>query len=93
MAMILAFLAYTEVQLPFANVLLDLGGRSYGIYLVHGIVMEYVSRGLYHLAPWVLARQSLLQPALIVLGLGIPLALMALVSRSRWRGMYGFVFG
>ena len=38
--------------------------------------MEYFSRGLYHLAPWILGRQILFQPMLIVLGLAVPLVLM-----------------
>jgi probable poly-beta-1,6-N-acetyl-D-glucosamine export protein len=90
---ILAFLAFTEVSVPFPAVLVELGSRSFGIYLVHGVVMEYFSRGLYHLAPWILGQQWLFQPLLIALGLSVPLILMGLVRRTPTRNLYGYVFG
>jgi peptidoglycan/LPS O-acetylase OafA/YrhL len=93
LTLILLFLAYTDVEVPFSSSLVELGARSYGIYLVHGLAMEYFSRGLYHFAPWVLGRQLLFQPMLIVLGLAAPLLLMAAVKRLPSRGAYTYLFG
>lgn len=91
--MILSFLAVANLRLPFPNTLVALGTQSFGIYLVHGIVMEYFSRGLYHFAPWILGQQWLFQPMLIALGLSVPLLLMWAVRRSPSRGLYSYVFG
>jgi hypothetical protein len=55
--------------------------------------MEFVSRGLYHLAPAVLGFQILLQPLLVLFGLGVPLALMYVVKHSRARVFYAYQFG
>jgi peptidoglycan/LPS O-acetylase OafA/YrhL len=71
----------------------ELGARSYGIYLLHPPVMEAVSRGLYHFAPWVLASQALLLPLLVGLGLGLPMLAMTIVRRSPARRLYQLQFG
>jgi peptidoglycan/LPS O-acetylase OafA/YrhL len=92
-SVLLAFLAFSDVRLPSAKVLLDLGAKSFGIYLVHGLAMEYAARGLYHLAPWILARQFLFQPIVIAVGIAVPLLLMEAVRRSALRAAYTSVFG
>lgn len=92
-AVILAFLGFSDVRVPFSGTLAGLGAKSFGIYLVHGIVMEYGSRAVYHLAPWLLAWQGLFLPLLVALGLGVPLLLMSLLSRSRARALHPYVFG
>jgi surface polysaccharide O-acyltransferase-like enzyme len=91
--LILCIVGYSDVRLRVSNTLATLGGKSYGIYLVHGLVMEYLSRGLYHLAPWVLGQQILFQPMLIVLGLSVPLIMMSVFRRSPSRAFYAQVFG
>jgi peptidoglycan/LPS O-acetylase OafA/YrhL len=90
--MILSFIAFADVRVPLSEALQTLGAQSYGIYLVHGLAMEFLARGLYHVAPLVLGRQLLLQPLLIGLGLATPLALMAVARRSS-RGFYSYLFG
>ena len=92
-AAILAFLAFIDIRLPGRGALISLGGRSFGIYLVHGLAMGYAARGVYHLAPEVLGSQLLLQPLLIGLGLAVPLALMAVVNRSPFRNVHAYLFG
>lgn len=91
--MILSFLVAQDLRLPKPDTLVWLGSQSFGIYLVHGVVMEYFSRGLYHAAPWILGQQWLFQPLLIALGLSVPLTLMWVVRRSPSRGLYSYVFG
>jgi peptidoglycan/LPS O-acetylase OafA/YrhL len=92
-AVILSFLAFTDVRLPWSKILLDLGAKSFGIYLVHGIAMEYTARGLYHMAPWILDRQIVFQPIVISVGLAVPLLVMEAVRRSTLRGLYTYIFG
>ena len=79
--------------MPLSPTLVDLGTTSFGIYLVHGIAMEYAARGTYHLAPWLLARTPLFLALVIGVGLAAPLALMALVKRSPARSAYPYIFG
>jgi surface polysaccharide O-acyltransferase-like enzyme len=92
-AVIFTFLAFAEVRFPFQRTLMDLGAKSFGIYLVHGIFMEYVARAIYHAAPWMLAHQPLFLTLVVGLGLGLPLVRMDLVRRSRARALYPYVFG
>lgn len=94
-AFILTLLAFHRVTLPFAEQTETLGTRSYGIYLAHSPVLELTARGIYHGLPWLLAYQALFQPILLVVGLGVPLALMAMASlqRSPTRAYYQYIFG
>ena len=94
LALLLAVLAFYREPAPAEPHIESLGLKSYGIYLVHSPVMEYTARAIYHLAPALLASQLLLQPILIVAGLGIPLAAMALANRaSQIQRYYKFAFG
>lgn len=95
LAAILAFLAFSEVKIPFTDELSDLGSKSFGIYLAHSPVLEYTARAIYLLAPWLLASQFLLQPILVAMGLGIPLLLMHLANSERLpvRSYYQYIFG
>lgn len=90
---ILTFLAYHRAPLPASNKLSELGVKSFGIYIVHSPVMEYAARAIYHLAPVLLAYQLFLQPFLIVLGLAVPLLLMAAVQRTPLQRYYKYAFG
>jgi peptidoglycan/LPS O-acetylase OafA/YrhL len=92
-ALILGLLGLSNVKLPLARPVEDIGTRSYGIYLVHLPAMETFSRALYHLTPAVLGYQIILQPLLIAVGLTAPLLLMALVSRSPFSRYYRYLFG
>jgi surface polysaccharide O-acyltransferase-like enzyme len=88
------FLAFSQGRLPaLADTLSNLGARSYGIYLVHPIVMEFFARGIYHLAPGLLAFPVVFMALVAVVGLGGPLLLMFLVSRSPARPLYAYQFG
>jgi fucose 4-O-acetylase-like acetyltransferase len=92
-AAILALLGFADTFGRAEGRLADLGGKSFGIYLAHGVVMEYAARGIYHVAPAVLAVQPVFQAVLIALGLIVPLAMMAALKRSRASGWYPYVFG
>lgn len=70
-----------------------LGGRTFGVYLLHHKVMEVGGRLIYHLAPGVLAFQVPLAIFLLVLGLGLPLLFMKLVQLSPVRRYQRYIFG
>lgn len=81
LAFILAVLAFYKQSSRMDQPVEEAGLKSYGVYLIHSPVMGYTARAIYHLAPAVLASQLLLQPLLIMAGLGIPLLLMGAVNR------------
>lgn len=90
---LLALLANLGSNLPQMQRISQLGTKSYGIYLVHSIALTLAARAIYHIAPGILAFQWLFVPLLVVAGLAIPLALMALVKRSPLAVAYPFLFG
>jgi membrane-bound acyltransferase YfiQ involved in biofilm formation len=91
---IMVFLILEEVRIPFAAKVQQVGSKSYGIYLTHIKVMEFVARVLRQVTPWLLAYQVLLfSPIILVLGLGIPIVFMNLVSKSPARRYYHYLFG
>jgi peptidoglycan/LPS O-acetylase OafA/YrhL len=92
-AFLLSFLAYEKFIPIFHKQLSEFGDKSYGIYLVHSPVLEYTARAIYHLLPWLLAYQIVMQPVLVVMGLGVPLLLMTLMARSPIRNYYKYLFG
>jgi membrane-bound acyltransferase YfiQ involved in biofilm formation len=91
---ILAVLAFFKQSSRVDGPIEELGLKSYGIYLIHSPVMGYTARAVYHLAPALLASQLALQPLLIVAGLGVPLAAMAIANRlPRVQRYYKYGFG
>jgi peptidoglycan/LPS O-acetylase OafA/YrhL len=93
LAFILCFLAFEEFIPPFSEQLGILGAMSYGIYLIHWSVQEYVSKMIYHFSPWLMGYQVFVQPILIVCSVGLPVILMTLVKRSPIRRYYRYLFG
>jgi membrane-bound acyltransferase YfiQ involved in biofilm formation len=93
-AFILCFLVFDEISIPLPNTVQQIGRRSYAIYLLHLKVMEFVARAVRQILPWILAHQvQLLMPMVFTFGLGIPLLMMASVSRSPLRRSYRYLFG
>jgi fucose 4-O-acetylase-like acetyltransferase len=92
-AFILAFLAFGDVRGPFPRRIMDLGTKSYGIYLTHGLALTFGAKVIYRVAPWVLAHQEVFMPILIVAGLGLPMALVVAVRRSAARKYYAQLMG
>lgn len=92
---IFAFMAFERAKLPYARQLNDIGVHSYGIYLVHAPVQEYLARFIFLVAPVLLGYQIIMQPLLIVAGLGIPLIMMKVVDISpvSVRRNYQYLFG
>ena len=93
LAFILAFLALEKFIPPLTDQIAYLGGKSFGVYLVHHTAQEYAARLVYHVIPGIFAYQGLFQPYLIAAGLAVPLVVMALVNHSPARRYYEFSFG
>lgn len=90
---ILSFLALERIKYPFSRNLYQLGSKSYGIYLLHPFLILLIPKILYHLPSWLLEYQILYQSVLITVSLGVPVFFMALISHSRLRTLYRFLFG
>lgn len=90
---ILATLGFLGGTIPYANQLRNLGAKSYGIYLMHSLVLIAVARGIYHFAPMLLGIQIIFQTVLVAAGVLVPLAAMWVVKNSPARPAYAYLFG
>jgi probable poly-beta-1,6-N-acetyl-D-glucosamine export protein len=90
---IFSLLAINTKRLPKLNTISLVGSKSFGIYLVHALVIGYTARVLYHIAPAILGYQIILQPLLIIVGLGIPILMMSIADRHPIRRGYAYLFG
>lgn len=93
LSLVLLCLSLDQFTLPRSQWWMRLGSRSYGVYLLHPLVLAVAAKVVFHLAPWMLSAQALYQPFLIGLALALPLLLMALVARTPVRRWYRFLFG
>lgn len=89
----LAFLSLDKLKLPLTPQIMDIGAKAFGIYLVHEQVLELVGTLMFRFTPWILGYQILYQPIMIFFALGVPLALMRLVSHSPMKKLYKYSFG
>lgn len=90
---ILCFLAFDRATIPGSRVIYRLNRSSFGIYLLHPTVLEFVARLIRQVMPRLLAHQVILQPLLVALGVGVPLSFMTIVSKSPARRLYRYLFG
>jgi hypothetical protein len=93
MLFLLAFLGFEAVRLPGLTRVSSLGSKAYGIYLVHGLALTMAAKTIYALAPGILAIPLAFVLVLAACGVGLPLALMAIVRRSPARRAYSYLFG
>jgi membrane-bound acyltransferase YfiQ involved in biofilm formation len=93
MTFIFCFLAYEEVKLPFANAISQIGGKSFGIYLLHFTIIEITARLIYRFAPVMVAYRAVLVLIFVVVGLAGPLVIMAGLLKSPMRQSYHYLFG
>ena len=91
---LLVFIAFERLSLPRPNDITKLGNRSYGLYLTHLKVMEYVTRFIHVALPALLAYQVLIIfPIALVVGLVVPWVAMSLMIKSPLRKYYRYLFG
>jgi peptidoglycan/LPS O-acetylase OafA/YrhL len=79
--------------IPFVRQLEGIGKHSYGVYLTHLLVLDLALWVIAAAAPGLLSYPVLVVPALVALGLAIPLAVMDWAARLPTRRAYRYVFG
>lgn len=89
----MAYLAFERARYPFDRQLADIGTKSFGIYLLHIPVLELTARSVYHVLPGLLAHPGIFLVLAAVLGVTVPLTLMAVVKSSPVRVLYKYAFG
>lgn len=92
-AVIFAFLGYYQTKIPGAGWLEELGSKSFGIYLVHTLVMTYLARMIVVYWPAFLAYEGLFFLLMVLSGTAVPLLLMGIVNRTPLRPYYKLIFG
>lgn len=90
---VLTYLAFEHLELPFPKLLFSLGCKSYGIYLIHLLFLELTARSIYHIVPYILSVQFLLQPLLVCIGVAGPYLLIALWVKTPLRAYGKYLFG
>jgi peptidoglycan/LPS O-acetylase OafA/YrhL len=92
--LLLSFFAFDKLRVPFSAQVSQIGAKSYGIYLIHVLILELAARGIYHVAPRLLAYQLPYVLLLCAAGIGVPLLMMAVVNQIQpLRRFYGYIFG
>jgi peptidoglycan/LPS O-acetylase OafA/YrhL len=86
------FLAFPKAALSSSRVLYKLDAKSYGIYLLHLQVMEFVARVIRLTFPHLLAHELVFSFIIFLFGLGVPLLFMTAVARSPTRRYYRYLF-
>jgi hypothetical protein len=90
---VLFFLAY-DIEHPLVSkYLVQWGGKSFGIYLLHMQSMEIFARMIYHFAPVVLGIQLVFQPVMIFAGLFVPIGFIWVITHTPARVTYRYLFG
>jgi peptidoglycan/LPS O-acetylase OafA/YrhL len=79
--------------IPFARQFEEIGKHSYGVYLTHLLVLDLALWVISAAAPGLLSSPVPVVPALVALGLAIPLAVMDWAARLLTRRAYRYVFG
>jgi peptidoglycan/LPS O-acetylase OafA/YrhL len=90
---LLSFFTLESSSIPFHKQIARLGSKSYGIFLIHPIIMVIIAKSVYHLVPMLLGLPLIFQALLVLSGIGIPLAMMEIVNRSPVRKYYSWIFG
>jgi peptidoglycan/LPS O-acetylase OafA/YrhL len=90
---LMCFLAFVQVKIPFSDFLLKLGTATLGIYLIHSIVLLFLSKVIYHAVPMILEYQVIYQTVLVMAAIGIPFLLMDITRRSPLRRYYRIFYG
>jgi membrane-bound acyltransferase YfiQ involved in biofilm formation len=90
---VLCFLAFNWLSGPTLKFFLQLGKEIFGIYLLHWKVLELATLAIVSIVPRAISYQIVLQPVLIVLGVGVPLLFMDAVAKSPARKLYRYLFG
>jgi surface polysaccharide O-acyltransferase-like enzyme len=92
-ALILCFVVYDRLSVPFSRTINRLGTRSYGLYLCHYPILGIVARVVRRIAPWVASQGWLFLPLLFGLTVALSMLLMEGVARLPTKRFYRTLFG
>jgi peptidoglycan/LPS O-acetylase OafA/YrhL len=92
-AIMICFLVYENIPIPFKNIVVKLGARSYGLYLSHYVILGLVGKAIHLVAPWSDLQGWWLIPVLFLITVFLSMTLMELVSRLPTKHVYRLVFG
>ncbi|MBN1657060.1 MAG: acyltransferase [Anaerolineae bacterium] len=92
-AFVTCFLTFDRVAVQFSKTLTRLSSMSYGIYLVHPIILELTARATQELAPGVLELLVPFTIALVLIAVVVIYYCMTLLSRSPVKRSYHYLFG
>lgn len=89
---IFAVLAFKRRASRLVTTIEEVGSKSYGIYLIHPLVIQVISVGVYARLPRLASEQWILQPLLFGLAVGSSVLVMVLVNRFFGRRLYRYAF-
>jgi probable poly-beta-1,6-N-acetyl-D-glucosamine export protein len=90
---ILAFLSIDATRWRISEGLSWAGARSYGIYLITPILLEFIARLTRRIAPGLLAFQLIFTMVLAITSIAFMWLIIEGVSRSRMSAAYHYLFG
>jgi len=93
LTLIACFIVYEKIELPLNKFIIQLGTRSYGLYLSHYVILGLLGRFFRGVLPWLTGQGWLLLPLLFVLTTLLAMGLMEVAARLPFKRFYRFVFG
>ena len=92
-AFLLTYLAFDGFKPPFAKQVSNLGSKSLGVYFGNQNANYLTALFMYKVTPWILGKQWLYQPILVIAGIGFPILLIYLIRISPIRKYNHYLFG
>ena len=90
---VLCFLGFKDSAFPLSKTFHELNAHSFGIYLMHPLVILLVMPLLASWASFLYRHQILFQPLLLTFAIGIPFLLMRLFKIKSLAKYYSYLFG
>jgi surface polysaccharide O-acyltransferase-like enzyme len=90
--LILCFLAFDNIQLPYKRALTLLSKNSYGIYLTHYIILGVLFKLIEMFAPWLVTQYALLLIILWTITVAGCMVLLELTARLPSKRFYRYLF-
>jgi len=92
-ALVLCLMAFDLPGQALNKLFRQAAGKTYGIYLLHSKILEFVARSIRYFTPQIIAISPLFLCILILLGASIPWLFMDAVARSPAKKLHRYLFG
>jgi surface polysaccharide O-acyltransferase-like enzyme len=92
-SLLLCFVAYDRLKVPYNRTINNLGAHSYGLYLCHYVILGILAKIITRLVPWITTQGWLFLPLLFVLTVALSMLLMQSAARLPTKRLYRYVFG